>query len=71
MPCVAARPFSAATIYFLRSLRFQQAVSDAAFSLVIGIRVVYIDPFTDPGLTPDETSHLIMPAICSACVGTS
>jgi len=41
--------FSAATIYFLRSLRFQQAVSDAAFSLVIGIRVVYIDPFTDPG----------------------
>jgi hypothetical protein len=43
--------------YFLRSLRFQQAVSLAAFSLVIGIRVVYIDPFTDPGLTPEETSH--------------
>src|SRR5258708_6735661 len=58
-------------IYFLRSLRFQQAVSEAAFSLVIGIRVVYIDPFPEPGLTPEETSHLIMPAICSACVGTS
>ena len=57
--------------YFLRSLRFQQAVSLPAFSLVIGISVVYIDPLTEPGLTPDETSHLIMPAICSACVGTS
>ena len=36
----AARPNSAEMIYFLRSLRFQQAVSLAAFSLVIGIRVV-------------------------------
>jgi len=57
--------------YFLRSLRFQQAVSLAALSLVIGISVVYIEPFTDPGLTPEETSHLITPAICSAWVGTS
>src|SRR5882724_9338134 len=71
-PCdgTAARRFGGGIIYFLRSLRFQQAVSLAAFSLVIGIRVVYIDPFTDPGFTPEETSHLIMPAMSAACVGT-
>ena len=67
----AARRSTSEVDYFLRSLRFQQAASLAAFSLVIGISVVYIDPLTEPGLTPDEISHLIMPAICSACVGTS
>ena len=60
-----------ATIYFLRSLRFQQAVWLSAFSLVIGISVVYSEPLTEPGLTPDDSSHLIVPAICAACVGTS
>ena len=72
-PCrgTAARRSARKAGYFLRSLRFQQAVSLPAFSLVIGISVVYIDPFTEPGFTPDETSHLIMPAICSAWVGTS
>ena len=72
-PCrgTAARRSARKAGYFLRSLRFQQAVSLDAFSLVIGISVVYIDPFTEPGFTPEETSHLIMPAICSAWVGTS
>src|ERR1700677_952352 len=68
---VAARSFGATAVYFLRSLRFQQAVSGAAFSLVIGIRVLYIDPFTEPGFTPEEINHLIIPAMSAACVGTS
>src|ERR1700728_1886112 len=67
----AARQTGLGVIYFLRSLRFQQAVSLAALSLVIGIRVVYIDPFTDPGFAPEESNHLIMPAMSAACVGTS
>ncbi len=57
--------------YFLRSLRFQQAVWLSAFSLVIGISVVYSEPFTEPGLAPDDSNHLIVPAICAAWVGTS
>jgi hypothetical protein len=35
---MAARSFGVTIFYFLRSLRFQQAVS--AFSFVIGIKVV-------------------------------
>src|SRR5665647_1479350 len=53
----AARQCGESACYFLRSLRFQQAVSLPALSLVIGISVVYIEPFTDPGLTPEDTSH--------------
>src|SRR5512138_863634 len=62
---------SAMRNYFLRSLRFQHDSWLSAFSLVIGISVVYSEPLTEPGFTPDDSSHLIVPAICAACVGTS
>ena len=48
----AARRSASEVDYFLRSLRFQQAVSLAAFSLVTGIRVVYIDPNPAPEDAP-------------------
>ena len=57
--------------YFFRSAKFQQAVLLSAFSLVIGIRVVYAEPFTEPGFAPDDNSHLIIAAMSAAWVGTS
>ena len=43
----------------------------SALSFVIGISVVYSEPLTDPGLAPDDNSHLMVPAIWAPWVGTS
>ena len=48
-PMPTAAP-SAQRFYFFRSPRLQHAASVAAFSLVIGISVVYIDALDGAGL---------------------